>query len=85
MAKEPTGTNADGSPKKRKGGARTKKDKVVILMVRGANIDPNDIKVVLDPWEAMELKEADAAWTMKKVTIPVKRAAVPNQGATQPA
>jgi hypothetical protein len=54
-------------------------------MVRGANIDPNDIKVVLDPWEAMELKEADAAWTMKKVTIPVKRAAVPNQGATQPA
>lgn len=71
MAKDPT------VPKK-KGVARQVKDIKGIVLFKGS-ID-GDIKVVFDPWEAMEAKDADNTLQSKSFTVPRKRRPAPNQG-----
>lgn len=74
MAKDPT--------KSRKGGVRVVKDIKGIVLFKGTI--EGDVKVVFDPWEAMEAKDADSSLQSKSFTVPRKRRAAPNQGGDTP-
>lgn len=63
---------------KKKGVARQVKDIKGIVLFKGTI--EGDIKVVFDPWEAMEAKDADNTLQSKSFTVPRKRRPAPNQG-----
>lgn len=62
----------NGAPTKakRKTGPRTVKPVQGILLYKGTI--EGDVKVVFDPMEALDAKEADASLQMRKFTVPRK-------------
>lgn len=71
MAKDPT------VPKK-KGAPRQVKDIKGVVLYKGEIV--GDVKVVFDPWEVMEARDADPELKSRSFIVPRKRRAAPNQG-----
>jgi hypothetical protein len=64
-------------PNPSKGKPRMVKDVKGIILYKGSL--EGDVKVVFDPWEAMEAKDADNTLQSKSFTVPRKRRAPSNQ------
>jgi hypothetical protein len=62
----------------RKGVARQVKDIKGIILYKGSL--EGEVRVVFDPWEAMEAKDGDNTLQSKSFTVPRKRRAPTNQG-----
>lgn len=62
----------------RKGQPRVVKDIKGVVLYKGEIT--GDVKVVFDPWEVMEARDADAELKSKSFIVPRKRRAAPNQG-----